>query len=201
MPPQALARVQHVIDHPPAATPARFDRVSVTLHWATVLVIVWMFASAWAIGLAAGPAGAQRMLAVHRSLGVVLWLVTLARLTWRLRFAQTPPLPADLPAVQKLAARLNEAALYAILLIQPLSGLAQSLARGKPFVLFGLQVPRLMARDKSAAGLFHDIHELAADLLIGLVVLHVGAALFHGLVRRDGVLGAMLPTPGAPARR
>ena len=175
---------------------ARFDRVSMAFHWLTVLVILWMFASAWAIGLATDPAGAQRMLAVHRSMGVVLWFVTLARLAWRLRFAETPPLPADLPAAQKLAARLNEAALYAILLIQPLSGLAQSLARGKPFVLFGLEVPKLMARDKAAAGLFHSVHELTADLLIAVIALHVGAALFHGLVRRDGVLRSMVPARG-----
>ncbi|HEY3947412.1 cytochrome b [Phenylobacterium sp.] len=172
---------------------ARFDPISMAFHWATALVVIAMFASAWAIGLAADAAGAQRMLSVHRSLGVTLWVVTLARLAWRLRFATRPPLPADLPRAQRLAAALNEGALYAILLVQPLTGLAQSLARGRPFGLFGLEVPKLMVRDKAAAGLFHAIHALTADLLIGLIVLHVGAALFHGLVRRDGVLASMIP--------
>ncbi|MBS0362259.1 MAG: cytochrome b [Proteobacteria bacterium] len=172
----------------------RFDQISMAFHWTTVLLVLWMFASAWSIGLAADAAGAQRMLAVHRSLGVALWVVTLARLAWRLRFASRPPLPADLPPPQRIAALLNEAALYAVLALQPMTGLAQSLARGKPFVLFGLEVPKLMARDKATLSLFHSVHELTADLLIGLLVLHVGAALFHGLVRRDGVLSSMIPT-------
>ena len=178
---------------PLVRTPARFDAVSMTFHWATVLVIIGMFASAWSIGLASDPAGAQRMLTLHRSMGVTLWVLTLMRLGWRLSFAHRPPLPADLPAAQRLAAHLNEAALYAILIVQPITGLVQSLARGKPFVLVGLEVPKLMARDKMTVSLFHSVHELTADVLIGLIVLHVGAALFHGLVRRDGVLSAMLP--------
>lgn len=170
-----------------------FDRVSMAFHWITVLVVAWMFASAWSIGLARDAAGAARMLSVHRSAGVALWAITAGRLAWAVTRARRPLLPADLPRVQKLAARVNEGALYAILLLQPLTGLAQSLARGRPFILFGLEVPRLMARDKAAASLLHGVHELTANLLLGLVALHIAAALFHGLVRRDGVLSAMLP--------
>ena len=172
---------------------SRFDPVSMAFHWATVLVMVWMFASAWSIGLAGDAAGAARMLTLHRSMGVILWVLVLARLTWRLGFARRPPLPADLPAVQRLAASLNEGALYALLLVQPLTGLTQSLARGKPFVLLGVEVPKLMARDKGLVGLVHEIHELTAWALLGLIGLHLSAALFHGLVRRDGVLASMWP--------
>lgn len=186
----ALATRAHAA---PAADPARFDRISMTFHWATVLVVIALFASAWSIGLADDAAGATRLLTLHRSLGVVLWVLVLARLGWRLRFAARPPLPADLPRAQRRAAALNEGALYAILLVQPLTGLTQSLARGKPFLLLGLEVPRLMARDKGLVGLFHEIHELTAWALLGLIALHLAAALFHSLVRRDGVLASMWP--------
>ena len=171
----------------------RFDGVSIGLHWATVVLIAAMFASAWAIGLASSAAAVAGLLTVHRSVGVTLWVLAIARLGWRLRFAVRPPLPASLPTLQRRAAAVTEGALYVLLLLQPLTGLAQSLARGKPFQLFAFQTPALMARSKPLTGLFHQIHGLTAWLLLGLIALHVGAALFHRLVLRDRVLQSMWP--------
>jgi superoxide oxidase len=170
--------------------PVRFDGVSIGLHWATVILIVAMFASAWSIGLA-GDAAAR--LTLHRSTGVILWFLAIARLAWRLRFAGRPPLPAHLPAVQRLAATLVEGALYVLLLTQPLTGLAQTLARGKPFQLFVFQAPALLARDKPMTRLFHETHELSAWVLLGLIGVHIAAALFHRFGLRDRVLQSMWP--------
>jgi cytochrome b561 len=188
--------MKHLVTIPVAAEPAtaaRFDGVSIGLHWATVILIVAMFASAWSIGLASDAATAAGRLTVHRSVGVTLWLLAIARLSWRVRFAVRPPLPASLPALQHLAAAVTEGALYVLLLTQPLTGLAQSLTRGKPFQLFAFQAPALMARDKPLTGLFHQIHELTAWVLLGLIAVHVGAALFHRLVLKDRVLQSMWP--------
>jgi cytochrome b561 len=175
------------------AAPARFDAVSMALHWASVVLIVSLFLSAWSIGLARDAEGAREALTVHRSLGATMWILAALRLGWRLRFAIRPPFPADTPRPQQRAAVVVEAGLYLILLIQPLTGLAQSLTRGKPFMLFAFEVPKLMARDKAATGLLHSLHEATAFALLGLIALHVAAALFHGFVRRDGVLKSMWP--------
>ena len=175
------------------AAPTRFDGVSIGLHWATVVLIGAMFASAWSIGLAADAATAGTLLTVHRSIGTTLWFLAIARLVWRLRFARRPPLPAHLPTVQRRAAMLVESALYVLLLAQPLIGLAQTLTRGKPFQLFAFHAPAMMARDKALTGLFHRIHELSAWVLLGLIGAHVAAALFHRLVLKDGVLQSMWP--------
>src|SRR5450432_203450 len=94
--------------------PARFDAISIGLHWTTVVLIAAMFASAWALGLASGGETARRLLTVHRSLGVTLGLLAICRLGWRLRFAIRPPLPASLPALQRRAAAVTEGALYAL---------------------------------------------------------------------------------------
>src|SRR6476660_2741452 len=83
--------------------------------------------------------------------------------------------------------------LYALLLLQPLTGLAQSLARGRSFMLFEWQVPKVMAGKKVLTLLFHQIHTVSAWLLLGLIGLHVLAALFHRLVLKDEVLQSMLP--------
>jgi cytochrome b561 len=175
----------------------RFDDVSIGLHWATAVLVVAMFASAWSIGLAQDGAAATALLTLHRSLGVTLWVLAIARLGWRLRFARRPPLPASVPALQRLAATVTEGALYVLLLLQPLTGLAQTLTRGKPFQVFLIQAPAMMARNKALTGVFHEIHELAAWAFLGLIAVHLGAALFHRLVLKDRVLQSMWPAPRA----
>lgn len=171
----------------------RFDGVTIALHWATVVLILGMFASAWLYGQAIDGDAATLALAIHRSLGVTVWSVTIGRLVWRLGFGFMPPFPPDMPKIQQLLAKANEYALYAVLLIQPLTGMAQSVARGRTFPLFGLEVPMLMAKDRDLAALFHAIHELSAWVLVGLIGGHAMAALFHRFVLHDEVLQSMSP--------
>lgn len=181
-----------------AASRSRFDGVSMTFHWLTAALVVAQLIGGWSMSLVQDDQTAQQLLAWHRSLGVVTWLVVAARLVWRSRWATKPPLPQDMPLAQKIAARGVEWALYGLLLLQPLTGLGHSLARGKPFPLFWLQVPAVMARDKPLSMLLHDVHALTAKALIALITLHAAAALFHGLVRRDGVLASMWPRHLSP---
>ncbi len=183
-----------------AKTTGRFDAVSITLHWATVLMIAGLFASAWSLGFAHDGEAAQQLLTLHRSLGVVMGLLAVTRLVWRIWFASRPAFPADMPIMQQRAAIGVEACLYLIMLGQPLTGLAQSFARGKPFQLLVFTAPKLMPRDKGLVGLFHNIHELTADILLALLALHIGAALFHGLIKRDGVFAAMWPSTSRSRR-
>jgi cytochrome b561 len=194
--------MRRLVTIPVAAGPAattRFDGVSIGLHWATVVLLAALFASAWSIGLARDGAAATRLLNVHRSVGVSLWFLAVARLGWRLRFAVRPPLPASLPALQHLAASLTEGALYILLLAQPMTGLAQTLTRGRPFQLFFVEAPAVMARDRPLTGLFYRIHELTAWALAGLIAVHAGAALFHRFVLKDRVLQSMWPSPAPRA--
>jgi len=176
-----------------AAAPRRFDAVTIGLHWITVALIIGMFASAWSIGLAQDPAQAGLILTLHRSLGATVWVLAACRLAWRLTLACLPPFPATMPKAQQWAAKLSEYGLYAILLVQPITGMAQSVARGRPFVLFAWEAPKVMVRDKGLTHLFGQIHAITAWILLGLIALHVAAALFHHLVLKDEVLASMLP--------
>ena len=179
-----------------APAPTRFDGVSMSLHWLTAALVLAQLVGGWSMSLVQDDVAAQRLLLLHRSLGVITWLVVAARLLWRVRWAAKPPLPRDMPLAQRLVARSVEFALYGLLLLQPLTGLGHSVARGKPFELFWLRVPALMARDKPLSMLLHDVHAATAWLLLALIALHTAAALFHGLVRRDGVLASMWPWTG-----
>jgi cytochrome b561 len=175
----------------PASQAGRFDRLSIALHWLTVALIAGQLATAWLLLQATD--GAALLLSVHRSMGLVTWLVVASRLVWVRAIAHPPPFPASLPKLQQLAAWLNEYGLYALLLAQPLTGLGDSLFRGKAIVLFGATVPALFDVNKAVFHACHAAHELGAVALLALIALHTGAALFHGLVRRDGVLQRMLP--------
>jgi cytochrome b561 len=175
------------------AVSARYTTPILVAHWTTAMLVLGLFIAGWSVGLAKDADTARRLITLHRSLGVIVWGLTFARMGWRLVGEPAPTLPTSLPPLAKLAARLNEYALYGLLLIQPVTGALQTLYRGKPFGLFTSTIPALVARDKGLAGLFHGIHEWGAWLLAGLIALHACAALVHALVLRDGVFQHMAP--------
>jgi cytochrome b561 len=182
-----------------SASTSRFDTVTLWLHWITALLVLAQFATALSLDHI-DPSRIDLVLAVHRSTGLVLWGLTAARLAWRLTFMRIPPGDRAYPRLQRLAARANEYALYLLLLVQPATGLADTLFRAHPFSVFGVSVPILLAKSKPIYKAAHSLHEVGGWALAGLIGLHTAAALFHRLVLRDGVLQAMLPSFGRPAR-
>jgi cytochrome b561 len=94
---------------------------------------------------------------------------------------------------QQTIAKANEYGLYILLLAMPITGLARVVLRGQAFELFVWQVPALLEPDPAMRSLFVEAHAIGAKALMALIGLHAGAALFHRLVLRDGVLQRMLP--------
>ena len=135
------------------------------------------------------------LLAFHRSLGVVIWLVTVCRFAWRTQFAHLPPFPDSIPKFQQVLAKSNEFGLYALLILQPLTGLSDAPFRGRPFQLFLWQVPRILPRDRAAADLLAEMHHLGAYALLFLIGAHAPAALLHRFILRDNIVQRMLPPP------
>src|SRR5579859_1923017 len=89
-PPEVFARAQ----------PERFDATSMMLHWVTVVLVACQFTTALLHDQFAG-ATAVTLLVLHRSAGVLTWLVVVVRLVWRRWFAWLPPFPADMPRLQQ----------------------------------------------------------------------------------------------------
>ena len=177
------------------ASSGRFDPMSIVLHWLTVLLIIGQFTTAWlheAVGHGTGLG--LEILATHQTMGALTWTVGLARLIWRRGFAHLPPFPESMPKPQQWIAKANEYGLYVLLLVQPITGLGDVVFHGRPFTLFIWHVPALLAADAGIRSVFQEVHELGAKALLALIGLHAGAALFHGLVLRDGVLQRMLPS-------
>jgi cytochrome b561 len=124
-------------------------------------------------------------LMLHRSAGLVIAALTLARLGIRAHSA-LPAWPAGLPRWQQFAATASERALYLFLLAQPLLGIVGSLLRGN-VVLFGIPVPQLFPRDRALAREILAVHHVLGVCLLTLIALHVAAALHHHFVRGDAL--------------
>jgi superoxide oxidase len=211
LPGRLAGREQHIepphhdfIQHKPAgAQRPPFDGVTIGLHWTTAIVVLALLTTAWlhAIAEEQDSGFAPSLLQIHRSLGVTVWAVAAFRLAWRLTWARLPPFPAHMGATHRAAVKLSEYALYALLLVQPASGLLATLFGGRPFALFMWQIPALFPRAEAIRDAFHSAHELGAWMLVIMVAGHAGMALFHHFVVRDDVLACMAPGVAAPRAR
>ena len=131
------------------------------------------------------------LLATHKTLGITILVLALIRLVVRLRYG-APPLPLDLPEPMKLAAYLSHYALYALMIAMPLIGWAMLSAGAYPVVLYGnLRLPAILPQSDSLHTLLWNAHYCLAFAFFAVVLLHLAAALFHALVRRDGVFESM----------
>jgi len=158
-----------------------------------LLLITGAFIAIWASHNVATKEQQTFLVQLHRSLGVTVFVLTVFRLAWRWH-AQIPSLPADLPAIQKVAARITEYVLYALMLVQPMLGLLHTNARGRRVDLYFLgALPPIVGPDRLLATQTIAAHDLVAYILLAVIGLHAAAALFHHFVRRDEVLRAMLP--------
>ena len=188
---------------PTGARRPSFDGLTIGFHWATVFLVLAMFASAWLHALAEARQSdfTPVLLQVHRSIGVAIWVVTALRLAWRLTNASLPSFPPHMTSLHRGTVRLSEYGLYALLLGQPATGLLTTVFSGRPFALFGWGIFPLVPRDEMLRAAFHLSHEIGAWALAALVVAHAAAALFHHFVLRDDVLECMAPAIRRRERR
>lgn len=177
----------------------RYDATAIALHWLTALLIVANLTLGLSmVGLPISPRKLHWYL-WHKSIGITIFALTSVRLTWRA--LRPPPPPVTMPAWQQRASKLSHAALYALLLLIPVSGYLYSSATGVQVVWLGvLPLPDLVPKDKPLADGLKIVHVTLNSLLVALVCVHVAAALRHHFVDRDSVLARMLPLvqPGEP---
>jgi cytochrome b561 len=174
-------------------SPTRYDRMTMSLHWLTAALVIFLFSSAliWD-ELAKGTPLRKGLQSVHISCGILLAVIVIARLLWRLTRGRT--LPAVNQGVMNIAAKTAHLALYLLLLGQIVLGFLFRWAQAEPFNFFGLfDVPSLMTFDKSMKSVFGGLHENVAWAIIILAGLHAVMALVHHYGLRDGTLRRMLP--------
>jgi cytochrome b561 len=170
----------------------RFTPLQRLLHWVMAVCILAMLFIGVGMVSTVMPKYLT-LVSIHKPLGIAILVLAVLRLAVRLRYG-APPLPADLPEPMKLAAHLSHYAFYALMIGMPLIGGAMLSAAAYPVVLFGsVRLPPIMPQSDSLHALLWDVHFYLAFVFFALILLHVAAALFHALVRRDGVFDAMAP--------
>lgn len=169
------------------------------LHWSmAALILAMLFIG---VAMVTSLADYHALVALHRPLGILILLLAAFRLANRWRHPP-PPLPLDLPAWQRHAAHASHIALYGLMLAMPLVGWAMLSAARYPVALVGpLVLPPILPQSPGLYAWLRGLHTVLAYALFGLILAHLGAALIHGLIRRDGVFSSMaLRTTGRRTR-
>lgn len=171
----------------------RYSSVSLTLHWATALLLVGQIVLITIAEEASGPERGFWMM-LHKSGGMAILVLTLARIGWRLGNPAIP-LPAETPKWQRSAARVSHVLFYVLLLALPLTGWLAGSASGRGFEFYGLfDFPLLpIGGGRDLAKALMGVHTALPKLLYVLLFLHVAGALKHHFIDRDNVLHRMIP--------
>ncbi|VTZ28272.1 Cytochrome B561 [Methylocella tundrae] len=177
-------------------TSSNYDQTTIFLHWITAALVVVL----WILGQTSDlvPRGPLRTgsWSLHVTLGFLLAFVLIGRIIWRGGAGRRLP-PADAGFLQFLAAATHYA-LYALLLAAVTLGIINAFVRG--YDLFGVvSLPKL--GDPALKKPITEWHELAANLVLAVALLHAAAALAHHYVLKDGVLLRMLPQREAASER
>ncbi|MXN67252.1 cytochrome b [Stappia sp. GBMRC 2046] len=180
-------------------TTGGYGAVAIAFHWTmAVLLLVLVGLGLYMTGLEQNDPSLFPLYQLHKSLGLAALALAVLRLGWR-TVNPSPRLPQTMPRLEKAAAHLGHAGLYALMLAIPLSGwlMVSASPWGIPTVFFNLfnvphlPVPDALGEKAAAEALLKEVHEVLGWFLIVLVGLHAAAALKHHFISRDTVLRRM----------
>jgi len=184
-----------VPDAVPQARLLRYNNGAVILHWLTALVVVVQVVVGFVFAnMDRGPARGE-VFTLHKTLGALILVLALIRLTWRITH-RPPPFPPELPHWERVPALLTHWLFYALLILLPLTGLTAVSghadgAAATP-LLGGIPLPLIPGISEDIGEQAGDIHVLLVLVTLALLVLHIAAALMHQ-IRGNRAAGRMPP--------
>lgn len=160
-------------------TADRYTRTAIVLHWLIAALVVGMIL----LGQVMTELPRQTPLRgalfnLHKSLGLLVLALVVARLAWRISH-RPPPLPAAIPAWNRQLASITHASFYILLLAQPLLGYVASVFGKYGVKFFGLPLPAWGSDNPAVREPFLAAHHLVADVLVGLIALHLAGVAWH----------------------
>jgi len=171
-----------------------YGAVAKLLHWLIAALAVIVIGLGLAIpGAPRETAGREVLLTLHRSVGLSILAVMVFRVAWRWTH-KPPPLPPDFPKLVALTAHLDQALLYVLFLVMPISGYVNAAAAGHTVSFFGIvSIPPLLAENVRLSQTADALH-LAMQFFIYLGVgAHLAGALLHFIVAQHRIMERMLP--------
>ena len=172
---------------------ARYDRFSIALHWLTAITVIGLFGLGfWMVDLDYYDAWYRRAPDLHRSIGLSLAMLFVARIGWMFWRERPRPLTTH-GALERRIARVVHALLLVLLAVMFSSGYLISTAKGQGIDVFGLiEVPAILTSDENLEDLAGIVHEWTAYSLVAIAALHAAAAVKHHFMDRDATLTRML---------
>lgn len=173
----------------------QYSRLAKWFHWTTVPLMFLALATGLTIRFMKDEVK-MSFYALHESAGLIILFLAIARLAWR-GFSTPPLLPDHIPARMRAAASGVHHALYAALILQPLLGFFTTNAYGFPMqgqtaFLGFIDLPKFMEANETLAVILHWGHSLVGWSLPFLLAAHIGGAIYHHALRKDGTLLRML---------
>jgi cytochrome b561 len=175
-------------------TPSRYGLVASALHWTIVIGVIAQYVLAEAgEGSDDAASGALDAMNLHMSIGVTLLALALVRAAWRF-VDPAPVFPERMERYESMLARGVHVLFYVVLLALPISGWLLATLEGESLRFFGLfDLPAFTGVTAASEETIEEVHEVLFNILFGLALLHVAAALKHRFIDHDDVLQRMLP--------
>ncbi|MCB1668165.1 MAG: cytochrome b [Porticoccaceae bacterium] len=178
-------------------TKEKLSRLTVTLHWLVGVSIIGLLA----VGTYMEKTETLFLYPLHKSFGVIIFIVVLARVFWRIKNGWPPP-ANRYKKIEQVLAKITHWVLILGTVIMPISGMIMSGAAGHGIHIFGLELlamnpnpqnpEEMLPLNKPLAGIGHETHEIIGKVMIVAVLLHIIGAFKHHLVDKDGTLRRML---------
>lgn len=174
-------------------TPQFYGPVAKIFHWLLAVLVISMLAVGLIMSGMKNSPDKFKLIGLHKEFGIVVLCLVSLRLGWKV-LNVSPLLPENLGKLAIVGAKTVHFLLYVLMFAMPLTGWLMTSAVGFPVSMFGwFLLPNLVAPDKEFANSMNQLHEIFAWALMGLVALHVAAALLHHFYYRDNILLRMLP--------
>ena len=170
----------------PQSAVLRYSNTTVAFHWITVALVLTQAYLGFTFALSDEGPARDAVFVWHKTLGVIILLLTLARLAYRVK-NPPPPFPPELPAWERVAAVWNHRLFYTLLIAMPIVGFiaVSGFASGPTTpIAGGIQIPVIPGISRDTGELAGEVHEIAAFLLVALILVHIAAALKHQFVDR-----------------
>jgi len=177
----------------------RYGLVAVVLHWLVAITVIGLFILGWWMtSLTLYDRWYVTAPYIHKSIGLLLFVVIAVRLAWRLLNPRPEPLPTH-SRFERAAARLMHVALYLLLFAVMIAGYLMTTADGRSITSFGLfSIPATITSIPNQEDFAGEIHEVLAIILMALTALHAAAALKHHVIDRDDTLRRMWRRKNSP---
>lgn len=169
-------------------TPQRYDAISRTFHWVMAFLIAWQLLKVFDRIDEGEHWIGQTLVPAHVSIGILLLVLVALRIAWAVK--QKDRRPAPVPPMAG-AGRAGHFLLYVALVLQPITGILYMIGNGHGLNAFGID---LVAEGEEVAWMasLGSLHSPIAWTLLVLIVGHIGMALYHQFIRKDGLLRRML---------